>query len=279
MKSTLQEIEETMARLWTQPAENQTIEVNPEYLPQGFLEGLQPTQELYRRHIFNKRLEFTSSCYPLCSRLLKDRFKQLAGEYWATEQAGQRDVVAALSGFPTFLRHGHPDLIEEFPFLAELADFELTKSLVQQSDQLRIARNFNPFKVLKLQSELFPLVNQTLKLRAYQYQISSIAHEIDHKRLLKIREIEKQSTILAIYQDPHSQEVKVQQLGDVAAFILSDARLQQITFAELARTALIRLNDPKSIELHKLVFETFTRLNEVGLFVGTGRQNDTLQLS
>jgi len=72
-------------------------------------------------------------------------------------------------------------------------------------------------------------------------------------------------TILALYQDPETHEVRVQKLGETVAAVVLVAGARKTSYADLAKLALAKVPDPNNEEIRSLVFETFENLQDLSI--------------
>lgn len=268
--ASLREIQAALTQLWSSPDALETFKTGRkiEGFPEELQEGLESSLvEFYYNSVWGHRFQHTRGLYRVTRRALAAKWVQTVERFWTMNQASSSDFFTTLASFPNFLRAENADTLEKLPFVADLAEFELDRALVARHNTTNIKTYFNPVQINK-QHLLAPVVNETLTLRRYAFPVAEIARKIEDHGIAKLR-YKPLSSILAIYQDPDTYFLRVQQLGEVAAHIVFIAKAEQTSYFVLAKSAMSRLGEPNSDELHKLIFETFEQFHRIGIFSGT----------
>lgn len=270
---TLRQIEEAMTRFWTDPEAFKALEEGRkvDHIADELQTGLDPKLvKIQQDAIWGKRFLFTDSILPATKKLLGKRWKDIVEQYWLDRKMGSPNIEAALNDFPQYLQEEYPAIMEEFPFAQELADFELTfQQVLKKRDGIEVT-TFNSEETMPDQA---PTVNPTLVLRRYEYQTAQISKRIVNRGLRNLN-CKRVPTVLVIYQDPDTSEVRVQQLGDAAAAMVEAANLKSTPYAELAEIALANLELDPTPELAQLVSGTFAQMHDLEIFVGTSPTNN-----
>jgi len=270
----LREIEQTVAALWLNK-EARTWLVKrkgepPECLknaPPGILETVDKKGvSLYADLMNYGHQDVMSSIYPYCQKLLGKRWESTVDDYllqFPPDHYNFNRLCHRLSEY--FTTYGGT-LTDKFPFLPELADYEWIELEKMEQD---VAIKTAPHKELDDLGQLAslrPLVNPTLTVRDYRFNILEIAARLEEgKRLGKA--VQPERTFVAIYRHPGSHHCRYVELGESATAIIDAAR-GGLSYQQLIAHAVAAISgDPQQAVVDFL--ELVEQFQELGIFVGS----------
>ncbi len=271
MTKTLQEIENSLAVLWTQDAPRLQFlkEKKADGIDDEISTALDPRGvRLYANLIKTGRHDLMQSIYPGCKKILSRSWTKLVDQYFETCPPGHYNLNRAAQGFSEFLKLHTPELVTRHGFLPELADYEWVELEIMESDVV-VQRGIN----LQLDSpEKFqkygPILNSVLIVRNYNYPITKLVDWLrDDVRLP--RRVKKDKINLAIYRDPEELNARFLELGELAAKMIEILGQRQLSYADLIAFAVseCQSKDPQQTVVKTL--ELFEELDELQVFVGS----------
>lgn len=217
---------------------------------------------------WQRRADIAAAAFPLTRKLLRDRWQHVVEQYWLWHKWESARNKYMLRDFPLFLRFECSEIGEEFPFIADLADYEITRTAVAADQLLFEAGSYSAIDIMRDSLRCGPVVNPTLMFRVYQYPVLQLAEEIRYSNGLNI-DATKEWTFVAVYRDPRRDELAVQRTGEVAAAIILHASSEPTSYALLSRNALSQVGDPNSSVLQLKFWQTVARLHLSGIFIST----------
>jgi len=220
---------------------------------------------LYARLIGYGHADVLSSIYPYCQKVLNSRWEKILKQYVLIYPPDHFHLNSSARKFPKFLQEHCSEVLEKFPYLAELADYEwLEMELLEADTTISVT---DEVKLDDPQSFVThgPVLNQTLQLRTYQYPIQEIVDLIEEGRGFRKKFRPRQSHV-AMYRDPVSHKVRIVELDENACILLEEA--SRLSFGDMARK-IVELNpdkDPQGCVTD--VIELIEQFHQINLFVG-----------
>lgn len=269
--ATLKEIEESLYRLWTTGDARRAYlsGLVPEGVHREVAERIDPEGvSLYSSLIRLGQKDLMLSIYPGCARVIGRSFEDLIYQYMETFPAEHFNFNRAASRFSVFLKEHCQRLVEKFPFLPELADYEwIELEVLEHPADQRAAHEKIALSSPDDFSKQAPLVNPTLILRKYQYPIDKIVDWLrDDVRLP--RRIKKAEVRLAVYRSARTNSARFLALSPVAARLIETAAASPAAFSELVAIAVNENPDadPQNTVLEFL--ELIEKLQDLELLSG-----------
>ncbi|MCA9805777.1 MAG: putative DNA-binding domain-containing protein [Cyanobacteria bacterium HKST-UBA02] len=270
--ATLKEIEESLHRLWTTGDARRTFLSGdlPEGVHQDVADKIDPDGvSLYSSLIRLGQKDLMLSIYPGCARVIGRGFEELIYQYMETYPAEHFNFNRAANRFSIFLKEHCPRLLEKFPFLPELADYEwIELEVLEHPADQRCVTSKIALSSPEDFSKQAPRVNPTLILRSYQYPIDKIVDWLrDDVRLP--RRIKKAEVCLAVYRSAQTNSARFLALSPVAARLIETASESPTSFAELVSIAVSENPeaDPQTTVLEFL--ELIEKLENLELLSGS----------
>lgn len=261
--SSLHEIEKTLTDIWMarQPLEcAQSLSCVLEGEPFD-----KAGAQLYARLIGYGHEDVLSSIYPYCQKILNRSWEKTIREYVQAFPPVHFHLNTSAKRFPQFLREFCPDLLEKFPYLAELADYEWLEMELLEVDTAISVTSKTPLNDPQAFVKLGPILNPTLRVHSYKFPIQHIVDLIEDDKGFR-KKFKPEECHVAMYRDPFSHKVRIVELDANAKLLLSEAN--NSSYADLARLC-VELNpemDPQSTVSE--VIELIEQFHEINLFVG-----------
>lgn len=275
----LREIEKTVGTIWiNREARDWFLKGRPkkgapnsiEDLSSDVLDVLDPKgAELYGRLINFGHYDLLCSIFPYCHKVLGKSWDEVAEEYFLEYPSDHYNLNRICRHFSQFFAN-HAELLEKYPYLAELADYEWLEleraedpALIERADDVSIDS-------LERIGSYSPVVNPTLVLRKYEFPILEMASHFENAKRIK-RKFEKQNCNIIMYRDPAGNRVRIMELGKVASALVLQGQAAGSTYQDLLRSAL-ELNpqgDPQALIVQFL--ELVEELQADNIFVGSRR--------
>lgn len=261
--SSLHDIERTLTSIWMQKqpvesAQSLSCVLDDEKFDEN-------GARLYARLIGYGHSDVLSSIYPYCEKVLNRSWENTLKRYVQAFPPDHFHLNSSAKKFPLFLKEQCPELMEKFPYLAELADYEwLEMELLEVDTAINVTEKtaLNDPQVFVSRG---PLINQTLQIRTYEYPIQEIVDLIEDGKGFRKKFRPKQSHV-AMYRDPYSHRVRIVDIDDNARIILTEA--DNCSYADLAKLA-VELNPDRDAQATVAdVIELVEYFHEINLFIG-----------
>jgi hypothetical protein len=270
----LREIEQTVAALWLNE-DARTWLVKRKGAPPDCLKNAPPEildtvdrkgVALYADLMNYGHQDVMASIYPYCQRLLGKQWESTVDDYLLRFPPEHYNFNRLCSRLPEYFTTYGGTLIEKHPFLPELADYEWIELEKMEQDAAIKTLPHSELSDLGQLAALRPLVNPTLTVRDYRFNILDIAARLDEgKRLGKA--VQPERTFVAIYRHPQSHLCRFVELGEAAAAIIDAAR-GGLSYQQLIPQAVAALSgDPQQAVMAFL--ELVEEFQELAIFVGS----------
>lgn len=230
--SSLRELEKQLTAIWMerQPAEASTVAHLLD--DQSFDEK---GAKLYARLIGYGHIDVLTSIYPYCQKVLNRKWESVIKAYVQKFPPDHYHLNSSARRFPEFLKDYDLSLLEKFPFLPELADYEWLEMEILEIDTTIDTTPKATLDQPEAFTTLIPLLNQTLQIRTYTYPIQQIVDLIEDGKGFR-KKFKPETSHVAMFRDPESHRVRIMELGDDACVLLSEA--SNSTYGDLARRAV-----------------------------------------
>jgi hypothetical protein len=270
----LREIEKAVSTLWLNKEARMWLvkrkgevpaclrDAPPEILQQVDRKGV----ELYAELMNFGHQDVMASIYPFCMKLLAKKWEPTVDDYllkFPPEHYNFNRLCNRLSEY--FTTYGGISM-ERFPFLAELADYEWIELEKLEADVAIETFPHHEFSDPKQISELGPVVNPTLTVREYKYDIMEIASSLEHGD--KLGKVAPKPTFVAVYRHPETHLCKFVELGAAAAKVVEAARSPKV-YQQLIPVALSSMPNTTPQEATVEFLQLVEDLQEMKLFVGS----------
>ncbi len=279
----LHEIERTMRLLWLDRDAQEWLNsdaslaeapqvvagLNPEILAEVNRAGA----ALYARSIRYEHQDMADCIFPFCAKAIGKDWDLIASNYYKLYPSSHFNFNKICAQFSEYLKVHCGDLVEKYPYLPELADYEYLE-LEKAEDERKIERSpYLEINSLAQITEFFPVVNQTLKLCRYNYPIAEIAANFEKAKRPR-KKFKAKPTNIAIYRDPDSHRTRFMELGNAIASIVETAQQKPTIYQDLLKLtiSLTPELDPgqAALEFLSLVEE----LHKDNIFVGSKNKGE-----
>jgi hypothetical protein len=270
----LREIQQGVATLWAnQEARTWLVkrkgkrpdclrDVPPEILESVDRKGV----ELYAELLHFGHHDVMDSIYPYCAQLLSTQWPAIVDDYLLRFPPDHYNFNRLCSRLPAYFTTYGGKYTLKFPFLSELADYEwIELEKIEQDEQI----DSEPHTQLSDPAQfvtLSPLLNPTVTMRDYRFNILSIARRLEQGK--KLGKVEPERTLVAIYRQPQTHLCKFVELGEAAASIVEATRAGDKTYQQLLPLALALVPDTEPQQAVTDFLELIEELQELGIFVG-----------
>jgi hypothetical protein len=271
----LHEIEKTVATLWLNRQAREWLLGGrrgemPAILADAPAEVLRAVDrkgvDLYGSLIAYGHHDVMDNVYPFTSALLGAKWHAVVEDYllrFPPDHFNFNRLCARLSQY--FTMYGGA-LVTKFPFLPELADYEWIE-LEKMEEDLVIEvypheQLISPDQIVSL----CPVVNPTVVVRDYRYDVLAIGDMLKDGR--KLGKIKPSRTLVACYRHPSEHIGKFAEIGEAAARIVELAR-KPVSYQSLIPVVVSLTPDMDPQESVTAFLELVEDLQELGIFVGS----------
>lgn len=271
----LHEIQRTVSTLWVDKQAREWLLSDRKTPPPACLRNADPEilrtvdargVELYGELLTFGHHDVMASVYPFCSKLLGKRWDGVVDDYLRRFPADHFNFNRLCSRLPEyFSRHGN-DLLEKYPFLAELADYEWIELEKMEEDRDITLYPHSELSSLEDIMALGPVINPTLTIRHYSFDVLSIAERLDQGS--KPRKPKAKAISVAVYRHPEDQLCKFVELGEAAAYLVEQSKKLR-SYSELIKDCLplTGAGDPQAATVSVLTL--IEELQSLKVFVGS----------
>jgi hypothetical protein len=277
----LREIEEVMTALWTDPKSREELyaERRTGLRPAGMLAGAPKDLldqidmdgvELYADLMRYGMQELMLSIYPGCAALIGESWEQVVDDYLKKLPPSHYHLNNTAQRFREYITEYGGKILEKYPFLPELADYEWIELELMEKD---VVIKEYPYKGLSSPDDLQnlrPVVNPALVVRTYQYPVTEIVdHLADECSCSLPEKIQPRRTTVVILRDPVSHKCTFMELAEISAAVVETAQKEMVSYRDLAASA-VKLTpeaDPQDAVLEFL--ELVEKLQTKRAFVGS----------
>ncbi len=268
-KPSLKEVQDLMMRLWSNSNDLETFKSTGELpgVPKEFLEGLDPERvAVYHQDIVARRMRFTKGPYALTLRVIGNDKGKIVNQYWDEYASSHFDPFEGRDTFPAFLRTQN-ELMEKYPYLADLAEYEWIRfSVIGSGAELEVGQPLD-LESVESYKQYYPVVNSTILLKKFDYPADKVAKRVAGGRWRHYK-YKVKDFYLVVYQDPEDrEEIRVQELGEVAYKLLESAQKQK-SFEQLVQEAIELIPEQTAQETTADVIYMFQQFARVGIFMG-----------
>lgn len=158
-------------------------------------------------------------------------------------------------------------LVDKYPFLPELADYEWIELEKMEEDVEIIVFPHQQLTTPEQIASLTPAVNPTLTVRDYKYNVLEIGDLLKDGR--KLGKVKPARTLVACYRHPQTHVGKFAEIGEAAAKIVELVRQQLMTYQSLIPVAVSLTPGLDPQESVADFLELVEDLQELGIFVGS----------
>lgn len=167
----------------------------------------------YRRLVFNVVLDSLTSAFPLTKKLLgHDRFETLCHDFFSNHACQEAQVYKMTGEFAQYFQQKRDSmLVQEFPFISELLDFEWTEMDMYMMEDIPINR-----EIKDNGDWLYDLIalNPESKLLQYTYPVYK-------KKPTELDQSDKALYYCYAYRQPGTGKILFLDLSPLVAVIIS----------------------------------------------------------
>jgi hypothetical protein len=272
----LREIEQTVATLWLDKEARQWLLSKRKGKPPASLanaaeEILRSVDrkgiELYGNLINFGHQDVMEAVYPYCSKLLAQKWPDIVDDYLRRYPPEHHNFNRLCARFPEYVTKYGGSLLERYPFLPELADYEWIE--LEKMEEPADIKRFPHSELSDLTqiASLRPVLNPTAIIRRYSYNVLDIGDTIEHEGKLA-RKVHPDETLVAIYRDPETHRCRFVVLGTASASVVEAAR-NALSYQQLIPVVVGAMpnSDPQQAVIDFL--ELVEELQQFGIFVGS----------
>lgn len=240
----LHEIEKAMCELWmNQKSRNWLLgdacnSACPAQIDSEILQNLDHRgAAVYARSINYEHQRMATRIFPYCARVAGKQWQQLVEDYYKHYPSADFDFNKICKNFPRFLKEQDNALLQKYPYLPELADYEWLE-LEKLEDKRKIIKG-DPISIDSLErlQSYSPTVNQTLSIHRYRYPVADIADNFAKSKRARKKYSAKPCT-MAIYRDPDSDDARFVELTISAALMVEAAQKARVSYQDLLKMSI-----------------------------------------
>lgn len=270
--SRLEEIEALLVRLWTDQAfalEQGEADIDDRNLPE-FAQGKLDKRRLalYSDVLRLNHLQTLQALYPRTAKVIGKDWQRVALAYCRRlpdlirqHQAGNFLLNNIGAYFHDFFQAQEGSLIQIYPYLPNLIDFEWQQARLTESSQDIPA---NPPTRLSSTSNLdeeMPVLNPVMQLLRYKFDITDLINAIDDCDEDSKPQVEPKDTIILAVRNPNTHKVRVVELNEITALVIETAAQGNRSYQDLISVAADHCLIPQD-QLTRHCLELFTNLME-----------------
>ena len=273
----LREIEKSVSALWLNKDAREWLASDrktpmPECL-HGAPEEVLRTVDRKGVDLYGELLRFglhdvMESIYPYCSKLLGKKWSGIVDDYRRKFPADHHNFNRLCKNLPQYFSLYGGSNLERYPFLVELADYEWIELEKMEEDVDIQTYEHTQLTSPEQIAALGPVVNPTLSVRDYKYNILEIASYIESGR--KLPKMKEERTLVAVYRRADSHRCKFVEIGEAAAKIVEISR-QFTTYQALIPIVVALTPELPPQESVAQFLELVEDLQELGIFVGSSK--------
>jgi uncharacterized protein len=273
----LHEIEKTVATLWLNRQARQWLLSGrkgpmPKVLADAPAEVLRAVDrkgvDLYADLMAFGHHDVMESVYPFTSSLLGEKkWHSVVEDYllrFPPDHFNFNRLCDKLSQY--FTIYGGT-LVEKYPFLPELADYEWIELEKMEEDVDIISHPHEQLATPEQIATLAPVVNPTLTVRDYKYNVLAIGDAVKENR--KLGKVKPERTLVACFRHPETHVGKFAEIGEAAAKIVEMVRHQSMSYSSLIPVVVSLTPGLAPEESVTEFLELVEDLQELGIFVGS----------
>ncbi|MBX9877042.1 MAG: DNA-binding domain-containing protein [Candidatus Obscuribacterales bacterium] len=270
--SALTNLEKTLSVLWTNES------ARSKYLKDGRLPDGEFSKSIteaidergvrtYAELIAIGRNDLMLSVYPGCARLLNKKWKETLDDYFETCPPKHYRLNMSAANFSQYLKDNRADLLQAFPYLSDLADYEWIELQLMEDKRQASPEPYEPLSRPEQFEKSAPIVNPVLSLRNYNYQVPVIVEYLRDGEMP--RNITPREIMVAVYRDPETHMGRYVEVTPGIACVIEQAQSAPTSYADLATLAISysKASNPQDALLE--FFEVIEKLQSLKLFIGT----------
>lgn len=219
---------------------------------------------IYRDLFFNNLQNLLGSTFPVLRKICgKDHWRDLIREFMAKHEAQTPYFLEIPKEFLAFLEREHTSLLDDFPFLLELAHYEWVELALSVSTDSNDMTETDPDGDLL---EGIPVISNLAWPLAYRFPVHRISKEFQPQ------EPGEQPTYLAIYRNP-DDEINFMELNAVTAGLLD--KISNNSEQKTGRELLIGLAEEIKFDPDPLIehgAQALAELRAADILLGTWRK-------
>jgi hypothetical protein len=202
--------------------------------------------------------------FPACSKIMEKDWGTILSDYFYEFRPHYQNNRHIGDRFPEFLRSHCPEYQKDYPFLYELADFELSKQAAVRSHQLTEFCGDIYLGSVEQIKECRPLVNPKLQIRSFNYPVVEISFAVLEGKSYSARILDA-PLVFGIL--PQSWKSKVVRLSELSAILVSRARSSSTSYSQLIAACLTE-QQRNSAENIAGFIQLFQTLHDEKIFIG-----------
>jgi hypothetical protein len=224
--------------------------------------------ELYSELIGYGHHDAIDSIYPGCAKLIGEKWDEVVDDYLQKYPPNHWRLNMIASRFPQYVTKHGGTWLEQFPFLAELADYEWLELELMEKDIQIVCTDACTLDSAEAFAKYGPVVNQTLVIRQYAYPIPKIVDHLEADELF-VYQADEDKTKVAIYRHPETHFCKFLELSHLAYQVIAQAQMHKSSFKDLLEKAVMPNSGSDAQDAVVKFLELTEKLQDLGLFVGT----------
>ena len=273
----LRDIEKTVSTLWmNRQARNWLLSggkgQRPPNLQDAPLELLSAVDKdgvrLYGNLMNYGHHDVMESIYPFCSKILGRAWSNTVDDYLEKLPPDHYNFNRLCYRLSEYFTEYGDKLMEKHPYLAELADYEwIELEKIEQDVDIKVYPA-PPLTTPEQIAALAPVVNPTVTVRKYEYNIPEIAEKVESGAKLPTK-IKKETTYVAILRHGETHRCRFVEIGPAAAHIIELAASQTLSYQSLIPVVVSmtpNVDPQKSVSDFLQLIEDF---QEMHVFVGS----------
>jgi len=226
--------------------------------------------ELYGRLLRYGWHDTMSALYPVCEALLKDQWRATVDRYIKVCPPSHFNLNQMGKQFPNYLIACEDSIVKQYPFIAQLADYEWLELEVLEHSAIVSREPWQSLDATEQFEGLRPIINPTLQLRRYDYRIADLSYNIENEDEDEIDDIsDVQETFVVGFRPFQSSNSKLIEASNLSVLLLEKAASQEFSYKDLALIA-IQYYDGEAPECIILEFiELVEKLQELHVLLGS----------
>ncbi len=227
--------------------------------------------DVYSRMLHAGHQSALESIYPCCALVLgNERWRPLMRAHYESCPPRSHSIRMAGENFSDYLRKQFA-IMQSFPFIAELAEFEWLKMEQLTSSMPVVEGSREAVKDLKQLARQRPVVNAALALRTFEYDVLDLS-ELVYGEDFQSDAVHPQRTNVVVYRRLDTDEAEAIFVSNYSARLIQYVLKGTYSYRQLMDLMApegVRRDSPNMVEHIVAFLEMVERLQESGIFAGS----------
>lgn len=229
---------------------------------------------LYGRLIYFGHMDVMTSIYPCCAKLLHTKWTDLVFDYLEAFPPQHYNLNQLAKNLATYLTDKKTAYMQEYPYLAELADYEWLELEKIEEETTCLPADFVKLDSAEAFLTYAPFLNPTLTLRRYAYPIPEIVSYLESVEMAD-RFFQPEKTAVVIYRHHETHHSIIEEIDLISAQLVEALAAAPTSYAELLKLVLAARTGDNYQEVTLDFMELLEEFQHCGIFIGSYRLTES----